>query len=386
VRLTRLAPAAAAIAVSLGVAACTSLASPPPGSIKPAASAVAAARASARASASAAAAFAAAAVRPISQRAGSAPLVGVDLYLDENYSLAQTKAWGERDLKYLADTLGLKAVAIVWAYNVPSPFSDRVAASPSRTPTTADLAALTSIAASDGLRVEYRVAYDIGNSDLRDESIKPGNLDAWLRSLLAAETPALKLAQADRVSEFVVGTEMASIDQSPAWGGFFARASRLYRGILSYAQWGGKGSGSGLGGFFSPKRVLLPERYYGTSAYPPFTLPVTASVAQLTQAWVAFLQQAPEQLLRLTAIDATAIPAAAGAYYDPYQWTALGDAQADLAVQANWYRAACQAADLVHIRALYFWGDVLSSDPASAQSLVGFEDHPATEAAIRSCP
>ena len=55
--------------------------------------------------------------------------------------------------------------------------------------------------------------------------------------------------------------------------------------------------------------------------------------------------------------------------------------------QANWYRAACKAAGLVHVRAIYFWSAVLNSNPASAQSsLVGFEDHPATEAAIRSCP
>ena len=226
--------------------------------------------------------------------------------------------------------------------------------------------------------------YAIGNSDSRSESIQPRNLKAWLRSLLAAETPALKLAQRDHVSEFVAGTEMASIDQSPLWGGFFAKAARLYHGTLSYASWGGK---SGSGGFFSPQRVPLPLRYFGASAYPPVNLPATASVAQLTRAWVAFLRRAPESVLHLTAIDETGIPAVAGAYHDPYQWDGLGHAQPDLAVQANWYRAACQAADLVHVRALYFWSAVLSSDPASAQpSLEGFEGHPATEAAIRSCP
>ena len=87
-------------------------------------------------------------MRHSGQKAAPKPLVGVNLYVDENYSLADTKAWGERDLKYIADTLGLKAVAIAWDYNVPSPSSDSVTASPSRTPTIADLAALTSIARS----------------------------------------------------------------------------------------------------------------------------------------------------------------------------------------------------------------------------------------------
>ncbi len=368
-RRTRLALTVTAMALSLGAAACSGTAAPPrhPGS-----------------SGSAASASAAAAVRQSGQKTAPKPLVGVNLYVNENYSLADAKAWGERDLKYIAHTLRLKAVAIAWDYNVPSPSSDTVAASSSRTPTVADLAELTSIAKSYRLRVEYRVLYAIGNSDSRNESIQPGNLTAWLRSLLAAETPALKLAQRDHVSEFVAGTEMASIDQSPLWGAFFAKAAQLYHGTLSYASWGGK---SGSGGFFSSQRVLLPLRYFGASAYPPVNLPATASVAQLTKAWVAFLRRTPEWLLHLTAIDETGIPAVAGSYRDPYQWDGLGQAKPDLAVQANWYRAACQAADLVHVRAIYFWSAVLSADPASAQSsLVGFEGHPATEAAIRSCP
>ena len=136
--------------------------------------------------------------------------------------------------------------------------------------------------------MEYRALYALGNSDSRGTSIQPKSLSAWLRSLLATETPALKLAQRDHVSEFIAGTEMASIDQSPLWGGFFAKAGRDYHGILSYADWGG---GPWLGGFFSSRRVLLPLKYFGASAYPPVNLPPTASVAQLKKAWVAFLRR-----------------------------------------------------------------------------------------------
>jgi hypothetical protein len=366
---TRLALIVTATAVCLGAAACGSTATPSQHSA---------------AAAPAVAASAAAVVRQSGPAYPPKPLVGVNLYVSANYSLAKTKAWGERDLKYIADTLGLKAVSIAWDYNVPSTSSNSVIASSSRTPTIADLAALTSIARSDRLRVEYRVLYAVRNSDVRGVSIQPRNLEAWLRSLLAAETPALKLAQRDRVSEFVVGTEMASIDQSPLWGAFFTKAARLYRGILSYASWGGKGA---AGGFFSPQRILLPLRYFGASAYPPIDLPATASVAQLTKAWVAFLRRTPESVLHLTAIDETGIPAVAGTYDDPYQWSGLGHAKPDLAVQARWYRAACKAADLVHLRAIYFWSAQLSSNPAGAKSsLEGFEGHPATEAAIRSCP
>jgi len=314
----------------------------------------------------------------------AAPLVGVNLYVNRNYSLAQTEKFGARDLAYIARTLKLKAVSIAWDYNMPGPHSDTVTASPSRTPTTADLAALTSIARSYGLRVEYRVLYAVSNSDSRGKSIQPKNLKAWLRSLLAAETPALKLAHRDHVSEFIAGTEMASIDQSPLWGGFFTKAKRLYHGILSYASWGGLNR---HGGFFSSRRQLLPLAYFGASAYPAIDLPPTVSVARLTRAWLAFLRQAPERLLHLTAIDEIGIPAVAGAYRDPSQWDGLVGAKLDPAIQVNWYKAACRAADLVHVRAIYFWDAVLSSDPAGRHpSLEGFEGHPASEAAIRSCP
>ena len=359
-----------AAAVTLGVVACTS-------AVTPAASAGSTAPASA-----------AAAQHQLGNSrtppAPKKPLVGVNLYVNSNYSLAQTNEFGARDLKYMARDLKLKAVSIAWDYNVPSRTSNTVVASRSRTPTMADLAALTSIAKSYGMRVEYRVLYAVGNSDSRGgTSIRPKNLSAWLRSLLVTETPALKLAQRDHVSEFIAGTEMAAIDQSPLWGGFFAKAARDYHGILSYASWGG---GPTLGGFFSARRELLPLKYFGASTYPPVNLPPTASVARLKKAWVSFLRQAPESLLHVTALDELGIPEVAGAYKDPYQWDGLGDAKADPAIQANWYKAACQAADLVHVRAIYFWSAVLSSDPANARSsLVGFEDHPATEAAIRSC-
>ena len=366
---TRIAATVAAIALSLGAAACSG-------------NAARGGHPSA-ASASAAASTATAALSGQQGPKLAPPVVGVNLYVNKDYSMAQTEEFGARDLKYIARTLKLKAVSIAFDYNVPNQVSDIVTALPPRTPSIADIAALTSIARSYGLRVEYRALFAINNSDSRGGSIQPKHLNAWLRSLLVAETPALQLAQRDHVSEFVAGTEMASIDQSLLWGGFFAKAARLYHGTLSYAGWGGK---PGIGGFFSRRRVLLPLRYFGASAYPPVDLPATASVAQLTKAWVAFLRQAPESLLHLTAIDEMGIPAVAGSYHDPYQWDGLGHPKPDLAVQANWYKAACRAADLVHVRAIYFWSAVLSSDPAGAQpSLEGFEGHPATEAAIRSC-
>ena len=245
------------------------------------------------------------------------PVVGVNLYIKDNYSLADTTAWGERDLKFIRDTLGLKAVAIDWDYNVPSDGADVVETSPTRTPTIADLTELTKIAESYGLRVEYRALFAIDNSDSRTRSIVPAHLGAWLDSLLSTETPALKLADDEGVSEFVLGTEMASVDQSPLWDDFFKKAAEIYKGSLSYASWGGR-SDTDSGGFFDTHRVELPTADLGATAYPPIDLPSDASVDALTKAWEHFLTAyTPDSVLRRTAIDEIGIPALAGSVLRP---------------------------------------------------------------------
>jgi len=314
---------------------------------------------------------------------GAKPVVGVNLYVDQNYPLAAVKAWGWRDLKYIAYTLKLKAVAIDWDYNVPSAGSDVVRSSPTRTPRIADLMALTKIAKYLGLRVEYRALFAIDNVDDRSSSIAPKNLGRWLNSLLSTETPALKLAEREAVPEFVVGTEMASIDQSPLWADFFSRAAKVYVGALSYASWGGQ---SGTSGFFGSHRVVLPVYHLGASAYPPIALPDNASVASLTTAWKNFLTaHTPASVLSRTTIDELGIPALAGSYSDPWQWHNL-TGTADPTIQAHWFTAACDAVAAEHMRGIYFWSMNLNDDPAHPfSSLVSFEGRPASVAAIRSC-
>ena len=320
-------------------------------------------------------------------RPGSAPkpVVGVNLYVNKNYTLAETKAWGARVMKYIVYTLKLKAVAIVWDYNVPNTYADVVRSSPTRTPTIADLAALTDIAKSYGLRVEYRVLFAINNKDSRSTSIQPKHFREWLYWLLFTEIPALRLAQEKHVSEFVVGTEMASIDQSPLWGTFFDNAAKVYSGILSYASYGGRGI-PGSGGFFSGRRVALPIHDFGASAYPSIALSDDASVASLTRAWKNFLTRGTSgSVLRSTAIDEIGIPMVADAYIDPWQWDGI-TGPADPTIQARWFEAACNAVTAEHMRGIYFWSMTLNNDPAHPYpSLVGFEGRPASEAAIRSC-
>lgn len=311
-----------------------------------------------------------------------APKVGVDLYITKNYPLSETMQLGERDISYIAHTLNVGAIGIAWDYQVPGPHSDIVEPSNPGTPSISDIAALTAIAHSYNLQVEYRVLFSVGSQNGQTGTFHPSNVSKWLHSLLVAETPALRLAQADNVHEFVVGTELTGVEGSPLWNQFFTQAGQIYRGILSYATWGG---GSGPGGFFSSARQLPSLAYYGVTAYPNIYLPPSASVTQLTAAWEKFLQNAPSSLLRQTAIDEVGIPAARGAYHAPWAWNNVTGAIDDQ-VQARWFDAVCAAAGHEHMRAIFFWNANLIDNPTYPfASPVKFERRPAAEAAIRSC-
>jgi hypothetical protein len=316
--------------------------------------------------------------------APSGPMtVGVDLYDTQNYSLAETETLGQRAIAYIAGTLGLKSIGIAWDYTVPGKTSDQVNTDSSVTPSIADIEALTRIAKSYGLSVEYRVLLEVAGQNGQSESLRPGSTGAWLSSLLAAETPALQLAQSEHVREFIVGTETVDIEDSPLWKGFFAQAARTYRGTLSYATWGGSPTS---GGFFSGKRVLPPAPLYGVTAYPGVSLGTNASVAQLTSAWTGFMANVPTAVLRRTAIDEAGIPAADGSYAHPWEWNNVTGAPDDQ-VQARWFAAACAAAIAGHVRALYFWNVNLSDNPQYDlfASAVRFEGRTASEQAIRNC-
>jgi hypothetical protein len=310
--------------------------------------------------------------------------VGVDLYDTQDYSLDETETLGQRAIGYIADTLKVKSIGIAWDYTVPSLTSDQVVASSSVTPSTADIEALTRIAKSYGLRVEYRVLFEVAGQNGQSESLDPADTSAWFGSLLSAEQPWLRLAQSEGVGEFIVGTETVDIEDSPLWKGFFTQAAKTYHGTLSYATWGGSPTS---GGFFSGKRVLPPIGLYGVTAYPSVGLSADASVPQLTADWTKFLSNVPQSVLRRTAIDEIGIPAAAGSYNDPWNWNDVTGAPDD-EVQANWFEAACDAAVQEHLRAIYFWNVNLSDNPEYDDlfaSAVRFEDRTASEAAIRSC-
>ncbi len=299
--------------------------------------------------------------------------MGVDLYVDENYSIKDVEEWGARDLKYIRDTLGLKAVSIDWDYNVPNADSNDVVASKTRTPTIGDIKELTKIAKADGLRVQYRVLFAVDNKDRRDGSISPKNLKDWLNSLYSTETDALKLAESKKVPEFVVGSEMASIDKSSDWGVFFKKAAKIFKGSLSLRQlW--RPHRLWDGGFFSDSRVELPTTDLGVTWVPGNRYEASnTSVEVLAKQWEDYLtKHTSEAILRRTEIEEIGIPAVDGYYWQPWQWDDV-KGKADETIQQDWFKAACDAVTAEHMRGIYFWSFTLNDNPAKPfKSLVGY--------------
>jgi hypothetical protein len=287
--------------------------------------------------------------------ARDATAVGVAVYGDRAYPVAAARSDAARIMAYVKGTLHVRAVQVTWNLWQPDARSGAIGATAiSMTPD--DVLAVTQAAQADGLAVEYRVLMRVGNWKWGGFA-SPSDPAAWFANLYAAELPYLRVAAGEHVGEFIVGTELAAVNTSPVWESFLSKVGSAYPGTVSYAWLGGQL-------LDARQRHLLPLGEYGITAYPDARLPATATVAQLTARWESFLGQAPGWLLSSTAIDEVGIPAIAGGYDEPWNWTGL-TGPLDEAVQARWYTAACTAAVRDRMRAIYFWNINLGQDPAS---------------------
>lgn len=314
------------------------------------------------------------------QKAVSRPMtVGVDLYFNHAYT-NDAAQFASRDLAYLRNVLDIRNVQIDWTLESTG---NQVEGGP-RTPSPQVISAVTKIARSDGLNVSYRVLFTVPAPPGHTGQIDPADPSAWFASLYAAEKPYLEAAQSNGVREFIAGTERVSIEGNPLWRRFFTQAASVYHGTLSYATWGG---GVGNGGVFGGNLSQLPPvTDYGLTAYPKAILPATAPQAQVTAAWEAALRHLPVGIRARTALDEVGIPAAAGAYRQPWGWGAYTGDAADDEVQARWFTAVCTAAAAEHLRGLWFFAMFLDDNPAHPYpGLAKFEHRSASETAIRTC-
>jgi hypothetical protein len=234
-----------------------------------------------------------------------------------------------------------------------------------------------------GLRVMVRPLLDEEN--LRTDAggwrgtIAPPNLDAWFSSYEKTLLPFVKAARTARADEFVLATELTSLESERArWKALAAHAGKTFPGTLSYTF------------NFDSKAppAVPPNGSLGLDLYFAVDLGPDATVDQLTKALSRHLLSKPKELRKVMVAQEVGIPAVDGAYQKPWLWGTPKSKGTNPAIQVNWFTAACRAVKQTGLQGLYFWMIDSSTDPSdvspTTEGTAGFIGRPG-EKAIERC-
>lgn len=251
------------------------------------------------------------------------------------------------------------------------------------TPSPEVMARIIKASRARGLRVMVRPLLDEEN--LRTTSggwrgtIAPPNLDAWFRSYEQALEPFLEAAASAEAEEFVLATELTSLQSHRArWTALAERAGTVFPGTLSYTF-----------NFDSNGPTVVPaDGSLGLDLYFAVNLGPDATVDQLTKALSQHILQKPEELREVMVAQEVGIAAVNGAYQKPWLWGTPTTKGMNPAIQVNWFTAACRAVEKTGLQGIYFWMIDSSTDPTSispdTEGTAGFVGRPG-EKAIERC-
>ncbi|HEV8065161.1 MAG TPA: hypothetical protein VGP46_10030 [Acidimicrobiales bacterium] len=309
------------------------------------------------------------------------PTLGVDLYSAVAMSKAAVLSHGARIIAAAKQQLGINSIGIVWALSMPNNKSDSIGEGPDSL-SLADIVALTKLAEQQGLSVQYRPLIRVGKAQNWAGVVLPTDPAAWFQNFFNAELPFLRAAVRYHVHDFVIESELVRMNDNPGWAKYIKRVEKNAPGVnISYA--------ASEGNYFpghNKVRQLLPTQTYGMDAYMPMpaSIPSSASVAQLESGWDAYFASVPNGILNLTTMEEVGIAGVDGAYQHPSNWNLVG--QANPAVQANWFTAACHTVAQFKMRGIYFYNINLGNNPPYwPSSPVVFMGKPAVVAALRGC-
>jgi Glycoside Hydrolase Family 113 len=227
------------------------------------------------------------------------------------------------------------------------------------TPTPADIAIFLAQAAKSRIRVTVR---PILNEDVLIKAhawrgtIAPAHPAAWFASYTKLLLPYAKVAAAGHAKTFVVGAELNSLETSSHWPALIRAVRAVFPRELAYDE---------NTSDFAAHDDHLPLATFGVDAWPPFNLPDSATVTQLTRAWSAWLGTHTLAVRRRAVLSEVGLAAIAGAYRDPSRWNGIGTPKIVPRVQANWYRALCAAVVRERIGGgVYWWEASFDANPA----------------------
>jgi hypothetical protein len=315
------------------------------------------------------------------------PQLGIQVYWTANQddgSDAVVQAKARRIINY-AISLNANSIAISFPFYTGGITSDEVYAESGATPTAAHIAIFLAQAAQSHIRVTLRPILDeevlVAENPLAWRgSIEPSDRAAWFRNYRKLLLPYAAVAQAGHAATLVLGTELESLEDDSHWHGLIKSIRTVYSGQLTYDENYDE---------FAANDSILPLHSYDIDAYPRFDLPDSASVATLTHAWDAWLGAHPIAVRRKLTLTEVGIDAVADSYGDPGAWLSTINSPIDAKVQANWYRAVCDAISAEQIGGGVYWWEVnFDVDPADPGPFLSdrltFVGRPAQQV-IRNC-
>jgi hypothetical protein len=245
------------------------------------------------------------------------------------------------------------------------------------------LGRLVSAAHDRGLRVMVRPLLDEANlrtgSGGWRGSIRPPKLKDWFRSYEQVLAPYLKAADAAQADEFVLATELTSLQREhDQWKAVARSASKTFPGTLSYTfNWD------------AADTQVVPEKgAVGLDLYFAVDLGPEATVEQLTAALTKQIMAKPKSLRSVMVAQEVGIAAESDAYRHPWNWGSPNVKKLNHDIQVNWFTAACEAVRRSGLDGIYFWMVDSSIDPAqvdpTTEGSAGFIGRPG-EKAIERC-
>jgi hypothetical protein len=284
--------------------------------------------------------------------------LGIQVFWNSTGSQADMAADANRIFNYVVG-VGANSVGIDFWFFTDGPTPTRVYGMPGQTPSPATIAMVSKIAREHGLRVLVRPLLNEDNIKIYGDdwrgSIQPPNVNNWFASYYAFLKPYLQIAQSTGTNAFNIGTELDSLaPDEPHWKIFENTVAQIYKGQQLYAVNYGRWQED-------PSYEPVPDA--PVDAWPQLGVTNSATIPELTSAWMTWLQNQPPEVLKKTVLQEVGLAAAAGAYKEPALAFPAGT-PLDVTVQRNWLTAACDAAKNEHLAGLYYY-TVNSTDQPS---------------------
>jgi hypothetical protein len=252
------------------------------------------------------------------------------------------------------------------------------------TPSPAHVALFLKAATESHLRVTVRLVLNENRLIAQNPiawrgSIQPASMSAWFASYQRLLLPYARVAQSGGAASFVVGTELDSLEGAPEWPALVSAIRSVYHGEVMYDE-----------NFtsFAAHDTNLPVSAFGVDAYPRFQLPDSASVAQLTSAWLVWLNSHSTSVLHRAVLSEVGITATSGAYQVPGDWVDTAHKPIIPQIQDTWYKAVCNAVTADKLGGVYWWEVSFDADPVHPAIFLTdrltFLDRPAQHE-IKSC-